>query len=310
MARSKAPPPFSDRVGSLLASATGRWLVRLFGVAVVLLLSGMVVRQARARVWHLPAYRLGPDAVQYLDLPRALGPLVERSLHDRRWLRFDVSVFDGDAEAKIREVIARHPMVAAVRSVVIRYPDRVLVRVRVREPAAWFRVQDDRGRKGFVLVSTDACVLDPRSYRDYRRRLPVPLPRVHGVSVLPPRRPGQTWQDIDEQVAEGISAARVSARLYRDFNGTLSVKTIDVRRFPAAPELRRDGEVRFRLDSGTWVEWGRTERDLKGVAGEDSYEIKQWRLETELSRRGARHGGKVDVRFRLPGEGRSFRRGL
>lgn len=308
MARSKAPPPFSARLGSLLTSATGRWLVRVLGVAVVLLLSGIVVRQARARVWHLPAYRLGPSTVRYVDLPPALGPLVERSLHDSRWLRFDVSVFDANAEAKIREVIARHPMVSTVRSVDIEYPDRVLVRVKVREPAAWFHVQDGRGRKGYVLVSTDACVLDPKSYRHYRRRLPIPLPRVRGVTALPPKRPGQTWHDIAEQVAEGISAARVSARLFRDFNGTLSVKTIDVRRFPAPPELRRDGEVRFQLDSGTWVEWGRTERDLRGVAGEDSYEIKQWRLETELSRRGARHGGKVDVRFRLPGEGRSFRR--
>jgi len=294
-------------MGALLTTGTGRWLVRGLGVAVVLLLSGVIVRQARARVWHLPAYRLGPNSVRYVDLPRALGPLLERSLGDPRWLRFDVSVFDANAESKIRVVIARHPMVAAVREVEIQYPDRVLVRVKVREPAAWFHVRDGRGRQGYVLVSTDACLLDPRSYAHYRRRLPVPLPRVRGVSVLPPKLPGQAWQDIDEQVAEGISAARVAARLYRDFNGTLIVKSIDVSRFPASPQRRRDGEVRFLLSGGAWVEWGRTERDLRDVAGEDSYEIKQWRLETELSRRGDRQGGKVDVRFRLPGEGRSFR---
>ncbi len=34
-----------------------------------------------------------------------------------------------------QEVIARHPLVAAVRSVVIRYPDRVEVKVTARRPA-------------------------------------------------------------------------------------------------------------------------------------------------------------------------------
>ena len=42
-------------------------------------------------------------------------------------------------------------------------------------------------------------------------------------------------------------------------------------RFPAPPERRRQGEVRFHLHDGTVVEWGRTDRDLDGVAGEDSY---------------------------------------
>jgi hypothetical protein len=240
--------------------------------------------------------------VRYVDLPSGIGKLLTRALEDPRWLRFGVSVFDAGAEDEIREVVSRHPMIAAVKSVEVRYPDTVLLRVAVREPAAWFEVRSPGGRRGYVLVSWDARLLDPRSYAHYRRRLNVPLPRVRGVKARPPTIVGQAWDDLPEQVAEGIGAARVAARLYRDFGRGLWVEEIDVARFPAPPRRRRDGEVRFRLHDATMVEWGRTDRDRRGVAGEDSYETKRWRLETLLSRARSRRPRPIDVRFRIPGE--------
>jgi len=275
-------------------------LLKGVAVAALVLAGGIVVRQARARAYRLEPYRLTPASLHYVGLHPALGPDVEASL---RRVRFSVSVFDAHAEARIREAVARHPLVAAVQSVRIRYPDRVDVRVSVRQPAAWFRTRDARGRSGLLLVSTDGRLLDEACYRYYLRRPRAPLPEVVGVRATPPRYYGQAWEDLPEQVAEGLAAARVAEWLYRDFNGTLYVRKIDVADFPAPPERRRQGEVRLLLHDGTLVEWGRTDRDLEGVAGEDPYETKRMRLETERARRGSSGAKRVDVRFRLRGEG-------
>jgi hypothetical protein len=300
MARSAPPPTVGARLGALLSSPLGRGLLRGLGVALIILVGGVVVRQARARAYRLDAYRLGPEALHYLDLHPALGPDVAASLKS---VRFSVSVFDSDAEARIRQAIARHPLVAAVRSVVIRYPDRVDVKVTVRRPAAWFEGRTWDGRRGTFLVSTDCRVLPPRSYRHWRRHLRIPLPIVRGVTAAAPRYYGQAWEDIREQVPEGIAAAHVAAHLYRDFNGMFYVKTIDVSAFPAQPDRRRRGEVRLHLDDGTVVEWGRTERDMDGVAGEDTYATKRRRLETLRPGALVKRSKRIDVRFRLRGEG-------
>jgi hypothetical protein len=274
-------------------------------LALLVLAAGLVVRQARLRSLRLPGYRLTQADLCFMDLHPALDPLLGEALQRPGLLAFDVSVFDDRAEERIREAVARHPMVASVRHVRIRYPDRVEVRVALREPAAWFEARRKDGSLGLLLVSTDGRLLDPLDYATYRDRLRVPLPRVRGVRARPPALIGQAWVDLAEQVVEGIAASRVAGRLYQDFNGTVSVDGIDVSRFPAPPERRREGEVRFTLHDGTVVEWGRTDRDTAAVAGEDPYETKRWRLETELSRRASRRGGRIDVRFRLPGEGRS-----
>lgn len=300
MARSSPPTTLRARLGAFLGTPLGRLLLRGLGVALLVLLGGLVVRQARARAFRLEPYRLTPASLCYVGLHPALGPELEASLHR---VRFSVSVFDDHAEDRIREAVARHPLVAAVHSVRIRYPDRVDVRVGVRQPAAWFRTRDARGRSGLLLVSRDARLLDAESYRHYLHRPIAPLPEVVGVRASPPRFYGQAWEDLPEQVAEGLAAARVAEWLYRDFNGTLYVRTIDVGAFPAPPDRRRQGEVRLHLHDGTIVEWGRTDRDLEGAAGEDPYETKRMRLETERARRGPSGSKRIDVRFRLRGEG-------
>ncbi len=300
MARSAPPPTVRERLADHFASPLGRWLLRGLGLAVLVLLGGLVVRQARARVFRLAGYRLGPASLRYVGLHPELGPDVGASL---RSVSFSTSVFDADAEARIRETVARHPLVSAVESVEIRYPDRVDVRVVVRRPAAWFRTRDSRGRSGWVLVSTDGRLLEPESFRYYLRRPRSPLPEIVGVRASPPKLYGQAWEDLPEQVAEGLAAARVADWLYRDFNGTLYVQRIDVSAFPAPPDRRGRGEVRFHLHDGTVVEWGRTDRDLDGVMGEDSYVTKRARLETERARLGPRRSRRIDVRFRLRGEG-------
>jgi len=305
MARKHVPPSPWLRLRTLAATRAGRWLLRGLGVAIVLLLAGTVVRKARAYAYRLPAYRIGPASVRFVGLDPAWGPLVERSLRDPRWLRIGTSVFDAHVEERVRDVVARHPMVAAVRGVDVRYPASVDVRVVLRLPAAWFRTRGPDGKVGYLLLSSDSHLLDARLYAHFLRRLRIPLPKVVGVRAGPPDLAGQSWEDSREQVAEALAAAGISARLYRDLRGRIQVETIDVSRFPAPPGRRRDGELRLILRDGTVVEWGRTERDLEGVAGEDGYATKLARLEILLGRRRSRRGGRLDVRFRLPEEART-----
>lgn len=303
MPKKKTPDGYLERLRGLATSRLGRSLLAGVLFAVVLLGVGTIVKSARAYAHSLPNYRIHGSGVTFADLPRALGPLAEKSLEDPRWLRLDVSVFDAHAEQKIRDVVSKHPMVESVRSVDIQYPTSVDVRVAIRRPAAWVKVPSRRGKAGWLLVSSDARLLDPKLYGHYLRRRRIPLPKLEGIDSHPPRFAGQAWEDSDEQVAEGLAAAEVARRLYRDLNGRVYVDTIDVTDFPAPPERRNRGEVRLKLQDDAVVEWGRTERALQGVAGEDSYATKRARLERLLH--GGRSAPRLDVRYRLSGEGRS-----
>ena len=304
--KSRPPPGALGRLQDLGATRLGRVLLVGLGTALLLLAAGLVVRQARAHAYALAPYRLGPRSVRFVGLDPRLGPLVAQALTDPAHFPLDVSVFDPDAEAQVREVVSRHPMVAAVRRVAVRFPDRVDVEVTLRRPAAWFQVRTEKGGRGYVLVSEDACLLDHRLYRPMLEKPTVPLPRVVGVRAPRPPHVGQTWDDLAEQVAEGLSAARLARRLYQDFRSRVQVDVIDVSAFPAPPHRRRDGELRLHLADGNVVEWGRTERALDEVAGEDLYATKRWRLETQLTRRSPNRTGRIDVRFRLPREGQTL----
>jgi hypothetical protein len=285
----------------VLGSSHGRVLVRFGVAAAVLLALGILVRQARAQAIRLERYQFGPGQVRFEGLPPGLEATFDAALRDPRWFDFRASVFDPRAEDRIRQLLVRHPIVREVLAVEVSFPGSARVRLAVRTPAAWFEVPTRTG-KGRVLVSTDERVLDPRAYRAYLERMRVPLPVVAGVGAKAPTRAGQRWTDPRERVAEGVAAAAVAERLYTDSRGRVVATRIDVSRFPARPEDRRDGEVGLVLDDGTSVEWGRTERALAGVASEWGYAAKWMRLETLLSRQPRGPGRVVDVRFRLAGE--------
>lgn len=306
MPRKKPPLGYGPRLRALVDTRLGRILVVGLGSALLLLVVGTVVRKARAHAYGLRPYRLSPASVRFVGLDPRLGPLLARSLAESSRLPVDVSVFDPDAENHVRDVIGRHPMVAAVKRVQVRFPDRVDVEVVLRRPAAWFRVRGEGGRYGYVLVSDDAHVLDHKQYETLLENPKIPLPRVIGVRAPRPQYVGQQWDDLAEQVAEGLAAARVARQLYRDFRSRVQVDVIDVSAFPAPPHRRRDGELRLKLADDTVVEWGRTERAQDEVAEEDGYSTKRWRLESQLGRRSPNRTGRIDVRFRLAREGQSL----
>jgi hypothetical protein len=285
---------------AFVATPLGAGLMKTLLGAVLLLAVGGLVRQARQRAWRLPAYRLSAASVQFVGLPTWADPHLARELADPRHMPLSVSVFDPDAEDRVRTAAAGHPMVKGVRAVEVRFPNRAEVRADLRIPAAYAYVPASASRPGWVLLADDQHVLDPGPYASYLKRVRVPLPVVQGLRTRPPG-PGLLWEDLDGQVAEALEAARVAARLYRDTTGRVIVSHVDVSRFPARPEDRPRGEVRFHLADGRRVEWGRTERDpADGM--EAPYARKLTRLEAWLNDPALRDRPTIDVRYRMDGE--------
>jgi hypothetical protein len=299
-----AVPGRSARLGALFSSPFGRVLRRLLIGATAVLAISLVVRQARAAVHRMPAYRLGPESVRFLDP----GPVVDATMRRdlEAWLPalFPAapaerpSTFDLGVEVRLREILGAHPMLRSLAEVEVRFPAEVRVRAEVRTPIARFRARiDDRtGRtvSADVPVDGEGYVLHPATYAEFLRRYRTVL--VTGVAALCPEV-GRRWTDTREQVAEGLSAARVANRLNEDLAvyGAPKVEGVDVSAFPATPRDRGRGEVVLRMADGRLVQWGRTERSLADVTREDGYAAKRDRLVDLLRLPG---GPQVlDVRF-------------
>ena len=78
----------------------------------------------------------------------------------------------------------------------------------------------------------------------------------------------------------------------------------DVANFTVAGTRRGPGEVRFTLEDGRQVLWGRTERDLATVVGEEGFEPKWRTFLALLETRPPGEPGPLDVRFPLRRDGR------
>jgi hypothetical protein len=301
MPRAKQPETLYLRSRALAGSPLGRFLVRAAAVAALLLVGGMVMRQARAQAYRLTEYQLTPASLAFESLPSWADARTQAALRAPDRIAFRVSVFDPAAEQRVRLAVARHPLVRSVDAVRVTYPDRVAVRVTLRVPGCWVETPVKRadGRPYLFLLSTDARRLDDRCYGAYLLAR-APLPVLTGVKDIGPPVDGVGWDNIYEQVAEGLAAAAVAERLAGELDfgrgdDRRFVARIDVGRFPARGD-RLGGEVLLVLSDGTAIEWGRTEREPDGI--EDGYPTKALRLDLALKDPRTR---RVDVRFQ-PGD--------
>ncbi len=321
MARRKTPPTRRARLHELLGSTLGRTLTKVTIGAVVFLLAGIVMRQARAYTYQLEEFRVDEARVAFVELPDWADGRMQWALQPSMFPDFSVSIYDPRAEDAVGAHASAHPLVRTVERVRILYPNRAEVRPRLRVPVARVRIWlDAPGRRQvqrWRLLSDDGCLLPAGPYRNYLARLPYELPVVTGITEPAPLDPGETWEDGSGRVAEGIAAARLAERIFRDFGGRVSVLRVDVSRFPATPATRAAGEVRLVLScppthagSGRvqrTVEWGRTERARDDVIREDDYRTKLERLTRALT---ASHTpAHIDVRYkdRLGGGARTAR---
>lgn len=305
MARAPASDPLR-RLAALFATRTGRALrVALVGSA-SLLVAAAAVRQARTVVNRMPLYRIGPEAVTFVDLPASADERMRADLAASTRERWPVervrrpSLFDPALDRRVREILVANPMVRDVLDVDVRFPGDVRVRTTLRAPLARFvaRWPDRRGGTTTVTlpVDGDAVVLHPDTYAGFLTEHRAVI--VRGVEASCPGI-GLRWADSKDQVAEGLAAARVANRLNEEFLGlgAPKIEEVDVSGFPSTPRTRMKGEVVFVLSDGRTVQWGRTERDLSGVTREDGYETKRDRLTDLLSTRSVRDRRPLDVRF-------------
>jgi hypothetical protein len=298
--RTPLPPTLYVRSRALAGTPLGKILVRAAAVAALLLVGGIVMRQARAQAYSLPDYQLTPASLAFESLPPWADARVEAALKESAKIDFRVSVFDPAAEERVRAAVALHPLVRRVDEVRIRYPRKVAVRVTLRVPACRVATPAKRpdGRPYLMLLSTDARRLDECWYEAYLAQRP-PLPVLTGIDRIGPPVEGLAWDNLKDQVAEGLAASAVADRLWRDlsFGRERWVTRVDVARFPARGD-RKSGEVVLFLSDGTQIEWGRTDRDDPADL-EDPYEKKLLRLEKALRNPAA--GGsaprRLDVRF-------------
>ena len=306
----KQPDGYVERFVDVLQSPAGTLLVRVGGLALLLLLGGLVVRHARAQAYQVERCRLGISTLTFQDLPTWADEGLAAELRRPQFYRdFALSIFDPDAEDRVRGTVMRHPMVRDVRKVEIGFPNSVTVTPVLRRPVARvrMRVRDANGRIVIHdrLLADDGSTLPEAPYRAAIRRRRQPLPRIRGISAHGPRGFGEVWADGEEQVAEAVAAALLAERIGQDSRGRVSISEIDVSRYPAANHQRHLGEILLRAElrdrrSGPRprrvdIEWGRTERNIRGVAEEDSYRHKIGRLYRALER--SRWVGPIDVRF-------------
>ena len=310
MARRKTPPTRRARLQELLASHVGRVLTRVTVVALVFLLAGIVMRQARAYTYRLEDFRVDEARVTFVDLPDWVDGRMQWALQPSMFPDFSVSIYDPRAEDAVAAHAARHPFVRSVERVRVLYPNRAEVKPRLRVPVARVRVWEDAHPNKQVqrwrLLSDDGCLLPAGAYRNFLTRLPYELPVVTGITEQAPRDPGEIWEDGSGRVAEGIAAAQLAGRIFRDFGGRVSVLRVDVSRFPATGARRVAGEVRLVLSCPVGhaggrrvertVEWGRTERARGDVIREDDYRTKLERLTRALTQ--ARPPTLIDVRYK------------
>ena len=307
MARRTPPPSRTERFHALLDSGLGRLLVRSTVAALIFLLAGLVMRQARAYTYKLEDFRLSRERVSFTGLPTWADAHVQWALQPRMFRPLSVSIYDPEAESVIRSHVERHPLVRSAGDVRILYPNRVevmpVLRVPVAQVAVWV---DGPGRKQvqrWRLLADDGCLLPRAPYRTYLDRLPYALPAVRGITEPVPQDPGEVWEDRTGRVQEAVAAALLAGRIFRDLKGRVSVTHVDVSRFPAAADRRQDGEVRLVLSCPAarpggeriqrTVEWGRTER--VAVPWEDEYGTKLARLRRQLT--SASPATYLDVRW-------------
>src|SRR5262245_50776718 len=176
MARSPARAAGSvSRLRAFLGTRTGRALLRAAAVSVGVLLLGLVVRQARASVERLPAYRLRPEDVAFDGLPEAADARVRAGLAEflpAVWPRRGaLTTFSPGLEPRLRDVLVHHAMVREVLDVEVRFPREVRARVAVRMPLAAFRARlgaaDGHAVQADVPVDGTGVVLDPATYAGF-----------------------------------------------------------------------------------------------------------------------------------------------
>jgi len=214
MKRRRKPP---NAVREFFHSCTdaGRshgWQALAYGVPIVLLLllvcllGDEIARYSRG----LERYRVSTEPLRRLPLPENWDPELADCIAPVYFEKADYSIYDPRLTREISQAFEAHPWVRRVRSVRKEFPNRVLLDVELRRPAAAVLAS------GVPLAVDDHGVRLPIDFRIWPRGLQI-LPRIIGVAGTVPE-PGEAWRDPSVRAALGIlhllaDSRRVQKRL-------------------------------------------------------------------------------------------------
>ncbi len=157
-----------------------------------------------------------------------------------------VSIFETDLALKVAQAYSRSPWVRRVTSVRKVFPNRLDVKLELREPYALVTY----GGKTYC-VDQDGVVLTRRIYDLRPRRLVSlrPLVALRSASAPPPA--GRLWDDV--AVRGGLSMVRLCRK---QFAGKVGIRSVEVDTL-ARTGRERVATAHLQLDAGPRVRWGR-----------------------------------------------------
>ena len=188
------------------------------------------------------------------------GAAAEREADAVALLGGSCSIFEDDLALRVSDAYRRSPYVRRVRTVRKEFPNRLDIRLEMREPFALIRLARNAGKA--YVVDEEGVVLSKRVYRLTPERLAGLLPSVVVSGARGYPCPGRVWGDV--AVQEGVKMLRLCREQFLD---EVEVAEIEVTR-----AARRDGTVSadawLVLKGGTRVQWGSTPSAMEppGVA--------------------------------------------
>jgi len=272
-----------------------RALLSVFLTVVVSILTAAVGMVVVNEVWRyisgLDDFKINPVAVK-MQLPAwAKKPLAEE-IRSAVTMRDEHSIFQPGLAVQIAREYEKSPWVTRVLSIRKEFPNRIIMRLCIRKPAALVRTTS-----GMYLVDREGVVLPETLYQwpETEGTLPV-------VSVGPdiyPCSPGCRWADKPVQAGVGLVNFLRSYGLIKE----LDIICVDVSNVGGRRQRRRC-EIVLINKNGTQIKWGRFSAERR--PGEVPNPVKLQNLLTAVKRRGKDLAGLeyVDVRWDDPYEKR------
>lgn len=260
------------RTGLLAIGLRGGALIALAAAA----LWGMAV--AQKAVGEKPKYRVYPRRFRAQAPPWCADDLAEV-----QFPRESYSIFDPHLTREVAQAYAQSCWVKAVRRVEKHLPNKLVVELDLRQPAAFVRLASDR-----AAIDGEGIYL-PLNYRrwDHQAR---PLPTIYGVEGEPPE-PGQVWSD--PRVAAATAVLRVLAAQPEVLE---QIGIVDVTNLHGEINPR---ESEINLFTRRWghrvvVRWGASPDDRKSMEPSPRKKFDALRRCLEKSLTG---GSSIDLRF-------------
>ncbi len=222
-------------------------MIKFAAVCLILAVVGYGAVLLKRYVAHLPLFNVNVKSISLADppawAPDTLGAQIRRAMPEK------ANIFDKDLPRTVYEACRKLYWVESVESVKKAYPNRLELKLKLREPVAYVRHRGDR-----YLTDSRGTRL-PNLYYRHVPGQPDKLD-IKGLEGDPPEE-GETWEDL-EALLDGITTARDIAG--SDICRKAEITTIDVSNLGGR---KKPTESRIVLITAaqTRIYWGRSSRN-------------------------------------------------